>query len=119
MDFGGFISALVLICGNEQLLTLTRAEMLRHVGFQVHVSDGVALLDEDDALPRAELAVLCHTLSAKEQEKAHRLIVSRAPEAKFIVMSRGKPSDQHIGFPLLASEGPQALIDLSRQLTQR
>lgn len=67
-----------------------------------------------------DVLVLCHSLTADEKRDAAVMCRDRWPEVKVIVLvSFAGELPKPVGEPLRIATGPQALVDLSREMAGR
>ena len=114
----------LLLYGNDPLLLQIRAMVLEHSGFLVSRISSLSSLTNHLASSRqlgsspADLLVFCHTLSSSERQAAYVLCRTLSPAAKIITLAANEPSATEDIIELLnIADGPQALVDRSRQLT--
>jgi DNA-binding response OmpR family regulator len=108
---------LILVYGKDVQLLDTRSWVLQRAGFDVHyvqdIPSAALFLREHGS----DLLILCHTLSADEQEAATVIAQAARSETKVLVMTT-EDSNRTKGGPVIylnALAGPVDLIDKAKQ----
>ena len=108
----------ILLYGNDPLLLQIRALLLKHSGFEVDSISNRDALAERLTSSQVDLLIFCHTLSLFEQQAAYALVRALSPELKMITLVAGySVAADSVADILNISEGPQVLVNRSRQLT--
>ena len=111
----------VLIFGRDQLLLQTRAWLLEQAGHSVETSMDTAALPSLLGVGRAELLVLCHTLSSEDRRHARATAhASGVPVQILVLVAPQKAVEAEPEEALLSSlDGPAKLIATVQRLVGR
>lgn len=112
----------VLLVGNHRELTLYRAEVLRHIGFQVQTPEDKQATLAIIARGNFDVAVLSYTLSNTTVQELADSIREHCPKCPVVAIAESKRFDRRIAPDAIAlvAEGPPGLISaLEKVLQQR
>ena len=111
----------ILLCGTDPLLLSTRGNVLRSVGYEVLTVLGPEKIESTLQTHTVDALVLCHTLTAEEQQALLAALHRHSPEAKTVIMK--KMTRQGISaIPdavVSTGGGPEALIQTLGRLLDR
>ena len=108
----------VLLYGKDPLILEIRGFLLKFSGFSVSRVSDLQTLATLAETSQVDLLILCHTLSAAERHTATALSHGLWPAAKILTLSASHSLSVDGAVELIhISDGPQALVDRSRQHT--
>ena len=102
----------ILLCGNDASLLETREALLKHAKFQVHSAHLLVARDLE-----VDLAVLCHTLTARERRAVKGAFREHNPAARVLTLLKESATRNEVeGESFCTNEGPAALIECARHM---
>ena len=112
---------LILVYGRDQRLLETRSWVLEQAGYRTVQAMTLAGAEGLAKMNAAEVAVLCHSLSAEESRGALASLRRLRPEVQRLVLTVNATavSDGAQEAVLSAYEGPRQLLDEVARLVQR
>jgi DNA-binding response OmpR family regulator len=110
-----------LVCSKDPQLLMTRSLLLERTGFDVTRASSLAEIDGLAGGGTFDLAVLGHTLEAREIKKIVHIICERWPQSRILILNvNGEPivdgpNCEH----LRSSDGPEALLAKVNEMVPR
>ena len=108
----------ILICGDDHALLDVRAQVLRLSSFDVDVVQGLKALRSMSTNSTPDLIILCTSMSLNDRETAKTIIEQRLPAVSLLTLLRGGESAFGGGNFMRSFDGPDKLIQESRELTR-